>query len=91
LEANQQEILEDDINQEIWQVYEQNSEALPKVARHLTKQPLQKLHKFPGYYKKQWMATLGAVHTFFQCQQEGLSRGEQQLMHNYMTWLTNGL
>jgi len=74
-ETNKSKILEDDINQEIWQAYGQGRESFPWAARPLLQQPLQKLLKLPEYYKKQWMATLQAVQTRFQLHQEGLSKG----------------
>jgi len=84
LETNKREIIEDDINQEIWQAYGQGRESFPRAARSLLWWPLQKLLKFPAYYKKQWMATLRAVQTRFQLHQEGLPRGSQQ--HRIGTW-----
>jgi len=90
-ETNKSEILEEDINQEIQQAYGQGRESFPRAARPLLRRPLQKLLKFPAYYKKQWMATLRAVQTRFQLHQEGLSRGSRQQQNNHMTRITHGL
>jgi len=90
-EVNQKEILKDDINQEIKQAYNQSMESIPNVAKKLLQQPLKKLLQFPRYYKKQWMATLRAIQTHFQSQQEGLSREKHQPKNKYLTQITTGL
>jgi len=90
-EVNQQEILEADINQEIKQAYDQSMESIPKAAKKLLRRPLKKLLQLPRYYKKQWIATLRAVQTGFQSQQEGLSRDKHQPKNKYLTRITTGL
>jgi len=85
-ETNKREIIEDNINQEIWLAYGQGQESFPPAARPLLQRPLQKLLRFPVYYKKQWMATLKAIQTKFQLHQEGLSRGGQQQRHKDYPW-----
>ena len=90
-EVNQQEILEADINQEIKQAYDQSMESIPKAAKKLLRRPLKKLLQLPRYYKKQWIATLRAIQTRFQSQQEGLSRDKHQPKNKYLTRITTGL
>jgi len=58
---NKQEIVEDNINQQIQQVYAQDTSQFPQAARLLMKRPLQCLLRLPASYKHQWMATLVAV------------------------------
>jgi len=60
-EENKMGIVEADINQQIRQAYEQA--ALPQAAKPLMRRPLARLLQFPASYKRQWMATLHAVHT----------------------------
>jgi len=84
-EANKHEILKDNINQEIKHAYNQSMESAPTAAKKLFHRPLKKLLQFPRYYKKQWMATLRAVQTRFQRQQEGLSSAKQQPQNTYLT------
>jgi len=49
-EANQQQIIEDAINQQICHAYEQGREHLPKDVMSLLKWPLQHLLQLPASY-----------------------------------------
>jgi len=60
-EWNQQEIVEGDINQQIWQVYDQDQCYLLWEDQQLMNWPLPHLLKLPAPYKCQWLATLVAV------------------------------
>jgi len=60
-EVNRQEIIEDAINQQISQVYEQGCDHLPPAVWPLMKRSLPQLLHLPAPYKRQWMATIGAV------------------------------
>ena len=60
-DVNRQEIIEDAINQQISQVYEQGRNHLPLVVRPLMKRSLPQLLRLPAPYKRQWMATIEAV------------------------------
>jgi len=60
-DVNRQEIIEDAINQQISQVYEQGHDHLPPVVRPLMKRSLPQLLCLPAPYKRQWMATIEAV------------------------------
>jgi len=60
-EGNQQEIVEDDINQKIGQVYAQCRNQLPWQAQLLMKQSLPHLLPLPAPYKCQWMAAIVAI------------------------------
>jgi len=59
--VNWQEIIEDAVNQQISHVYKQGHNHLLREAWLLMKKSLQHLLHLPAPYKRQWMATLGAV------------------------------
>jgi len=62
MEKNKQEIVEANINQQIWQAYKPTIHTVPKAVRPLMRWPLVQL-AFPATYKCQWMATLQVIQT----------------------------
>jgi len=58
---NKQAIVEDDINQQIWQVYAQPRNQLARQMQPLMKWSLPQLLQLPAPYKCQWMATMVAI------------------------------
>jgi len=89
-EANQREILDNDIDHKSNRLTTKVESLFPKQHR-LLQWPNPKLLQFPWYYKKQWMATLRAVQTHFKLQQEGLSSREQQPWNTYLSQISTAL
>jgi len=91
LEQNQQDIVEDDINQQIQQVYEQDMHQLPQVARQFMKWPLQQLLWLLAPYKHQWIAALVAVRNQVQYQMASQYSQLGLFTNQYISWLANQL
>jgi len=90
-EQNKQEIVEDNINQQIQQVYVQDTSQFPQAARLLMKQPLQYLLRLPASYKCQWMATLVAIRNQVQYLTESYNSQPGLLMQPHFSQLVNPL
>jgi len=81
-EANKQVILEDAVNQKIRRAYEQGYEDLPSTARTLWNRPLDRLLKFPEYYKRQWIATVAAARARLTRSRHSPTRKERRILNN---------
>ncbi len=63
--SNRNSILEDAVNQQIREVYDQGTDQIPTEAQTLMKRPLPKLLKLPESYKKQWLDSVEAARARF--------------------------
>jgi len=84
LEANWQEILEEEVNRQISQVYAQGMGQLPTDAKHLLKWLLNKLLKLPALYQNQWIASVDAAWAQYIQQREGPYNSQWRFMTEYL-------
>jgi len=88
-DINRQAILEEEVNDQIRQVYTQGLGQLPADAKHFMKCPLTKLLKLPASYKNQWIASVDAARIWYIQQKASPTYPERKFMTDYFYWLAH--
>jgi len=88
-DINCQAILEEEVNDQIRQVYTQGLGQLPADAKHFMKWSLTKLLKLPASYKNQWIASVDAARIWYIQQKASPTYPERKFMTDYFHQLAH--